>query len=57
MLLVTSYQSAQAGSPCSDVASGHSSLEEVSFAKGKLNVGEKSGCMRKDKKDQSGEYM
>lgn len=53
MLLVTSYQSAQAGSPCSNVTSGHSSLEEVSFANGRLNVGEKSGCMRKDKKDQS----
>lgn len=46
MSLVTSYQSAQAGSPCSDVASGHGSLEEVSFAKDGLNVGEKSGCVR-----------
>lgn len=53
MSLVTSYQSAQAGSPCSDVASGHGSLEEVSFAKDGLNVGEKSGCTRRDRKDQS----
>ena len=32
---------------------GHGSLEEVSFAKDGLNVGEKSGCTRRDRKDQS----
>ena len=53
MSLVTSYQSAQAGSPCSDVASRHGPLEEVSFAKDGLNVGEKSGCTKRDRKDQS----
>ena len=53
MSLVTSYQSAQAGSPCLDVASRHGPLEEVSFAKDGLNVGEKSGCTKRDRKDQS----
>lgn len=47
--LVTSYQSAQAGR-CSDVASGHGSLEEVSFAKRWVEMRGESGCTRRDRK-------